>query len=260
MSQQLFRKVALERMSSPEQLDTLMQVTAPRSWLALLGLTSLLIIAVVWGFVGRIPTELSSSAILLYQGGIKNIVSQTTGQVMDLSIRAGDVVNQGEVIAEIGNPAQDMVTQILSPYDGRILELKAAEGGFVTPGGSLASLEFAGTGAALEALLYLPSNQSVAVRPGMPVRITLTNSSQAQVVHGLVASVGQFPASYAGILNQVGSEELALMLATHPQAVEVRVALAQPAPGQEPLRSGLLGSAAIVIGEQRPIELVLPVR
>ena len=38
----IFRKVALERLSSPEQLDQLMQVTSPKGWLALAGLGALL--------------------------------------------------------------------------------------------------------------------------------------------------------------------------------------------------------------------------
>ena len=31
----IFRKVALERLSSPEQLDQLLQVTDPKGWMAL---------------------------------------------------------------------------------------------------------------------------------------------------------------------------------------------------------------------------------
>ncbi|MEY4095680.1 MAG: hypothetical protein RLZZ53_2879, partial [Acidobacteriota bacterium] len=34
-SEKIFRKVALDRLASPEQLDLLMEVTSPRSWIAL---------------------------------------------------------------------------------------------------------------------------------------------------------------------------------------------------------------------------------
>src|SRR6187399_2567538 len=34
--EKLFRKIALERLSSPEQLDSLMRVITPKAWLALL--------------------------------------------------------------------------------------------------------------------------------------------------------------------------------------------------------------------------------
>ena len=37
MTRQIFRKAALTRLASPDQLDQLMQVTSPRSWIALAG-------------------------------------------------------------------------------------------------------------------------------------------------------------------------------------------------------------------------------
>jgi hypothetical protein len=68
-SSRLFRKVALERMSSPEQLDQLLQVTAPRNWLALAALMGLLVAAIGWGFVGRISTTISGQGVLVPGSG-----------------------------------------------------------------------------------------------------------------------------------------------------------------------------------------------
>jgi hypothetical protein len=65
----MFRKVALERMSSPEQLDQLLQVTAPRSWLALAALMGLLGTAIGWGFLGRISTTISGQGVLVRENG-----------------------------------------------------------------------------------------------------------------------------------------------------------------------------------------------
>ncbi len=67
-STSLFRKVALERMSSPEQLDRLLQVTAPRSWLGLLSLVCLLLAAIAWGFLGEVRTTVSAQGALLRSG------------------------------------------------------------------------------------------------------------------------------------------------------------------------------------------------
>ena len=54
---QIFRKVALERLSSPEQLDLVMQVTSPRSWIALSAVGLLLVTLVIWGILGSIPEK-----------------------------------------------------------------------------------------------------------------------------------------------------------------------------------------------------------
>lgn len=60
----MFRKEALERLSTTEELDELMHVTSPRSWLGLLALGSLLVVALVWGLFTTIPTTASGRGVL----------------------------------------------------------------------------------------------------------------------------------------------------------------------------------------------------
>ena len=48
----IFRKEALERLSSPEQLDQLMKIVTPRSWLPLVTLGGLLGMGLLWSFFG----------------------------------------------------------------------------------------------------------------------------------------------------------------------------------------------------------------
>jgi hypothetical protein len=62
----IFRKEALERLSSPEQLDQLMQIVSPRSWLPLTALGGLLACGLVWSFVGRIPVTTTGQGVMVY--------------------------------------------------------------------------------------------------------------------------------------------------------------------------------------------------
>lgn len=62
---EIYRKAALERLSSPEELDSLMQVTTPKGWLALLSLGCLILGALLWGFLGRIPTKVLGQGMIL---------------------------------------------------------------------------------------------------------------------------------------------------------------------------------------------------
>jgi HlyD family secretion protein len=102
----IFRKVALERLSSPEQLDQLVQVTDPRGWLALTGLGALLLAAVGWGIWGSIPTESRGEGILLRKGGVSSIVSAANGQVEEILVAVGDVIAKGQAVATIRQEAQ----------------------------------------------------------------------------------------------------------------------------------------------------------
>jgi hypothetical protein len=87
MQSKLFRKVALDRLSSPEQLDQLMQITTPKAWFALIGLGSLLLIAGVWAIFGKIPNEVQGKGILVSQpetGGLAAVIYVDLGQGADI--------------------------------------------------------------------------------------------------------------------------------------------------------------------------------
>jgi hypothetical protein len=61
----LFRKRALEKLQAPEQLDQLLSVTSPRSWLALLAISGLLIAAVLWSVLATVEVTLPGSGVLV---------------------------------------------------------------------------------------------------------------------------------------------------------------------------------------------------
>ncbi|HEY0554642.1 MAG TPA: NHLP bacteriocin system secretion protein [Thermoanaerobaculia bacterium] len=97
----IFRKVSLERLSSPEQLDQMVQVTDPKGWLALAGIGALLLAAIGWGIFGSIPTDAQGTGILLRQGGVSDLVSNAAGQVQEVLVAVGDVIEKGQPVARI---------------------------------------------------------------------------------------------------------------------------------------------------------------
>jgi HlyD family secretion protein len=101
---EIFRKVALERLSSPEQLDLMMEVTNPRSWIALSGLALLLTVAVIWGFLGSVPTKVQAQGVLIRPGGVFDVYSQGTGQVGQMLVKEGEAVRVGQVVARVQQP------------------------------------------------------------------------------------------------------------------------------------------------------------
>lgn len=107
---EIFRSVALERLSSPEQLDQLMRVTTPRGWLLLLGVGALLAIALAWGVMGSVPERIAGQGILIRSGGVLEVEASGDGRVTDVAVRVGDVVSEGQVVARIQR--QDLVLRI----------------------------------------------------------------------------------------------------------------------------------------------------
>jgi HlyD family secretion protein len=101
----VFRKVALERMSSPEQLDQLLRVTTPKSWLALLSLIALLTVAVAWGYWGQLTTRVYGQGVLIRAGGVQNVVPLGAGQVLAIKVKVGDHIAVGQVIGTVAQPS-----------------------------------------------------------------------------------------------------------------------------------------------------------
>ena len=105
MQRQIFRQVALERLSSPEQLDQLIPITSSRGWLALAGLIAIIIAALVWSFVARLPTQVAGQGLLLRGGpaeaGAPVLRREDAGQPLEaviyLPIAVGKTVQPGMV-------------------------------------------------------------------------------------------------------------------------------------------------------------------
>lgn len=101
---QIFRKVALDRLSSPEQLDQIMRVTSPMSWAALAACVVLVAVATAWGIFGTIPTKVMGQGILVEQGALFDVISLGDGQILDVFVDVDNKVEAGQVVARISQP------------------------------------------------------------------------------------------------------------------------------------------------------------
>lgn len=97
----LFRKEALERIASPERLDQLVQVVSPQRWLSLIALGSLVIAGATWSVLGRIPITVTGRGVLVYPSKVATVQAQSSGRILTLTVKAGDSVQKGQVLATI---------------------------------------------------------------------------------------------------------------------------------------------------------------
>jgi len=97
----IFRQESLERLSSPERLDQLMQVLAPKDWLALTVFGSLTILGLAWSLVGRIPITVQGRGIFLQPRQVVDLQSSIAGQLKFLNVTNGQCVKKNEVLATI---------------------------------------------------------------------------------------------------------------------------------------------------------------
>ncbi len=99
----IFRSAAVERLSSPEQLDQLVGITRPFDWVAAAAMALGLAVLIAWGVLGKIPTRVEGEGILLSSGGrLVDAVSGVAGRLASIDVAVGDEVKPDQVIAQVG--------------------------------------------------------------------------------------------------------------------------------------------------------------
>jgi HlyD family secretion protein len=99
MSDDLFRAKAIEKMASPEKLDRLVTIVSPKSWILLTALGGMILVITIWGFFGSIPSKVEGAGIIISGNGFTQVYADKTGIVYDISVRAGDFISLGDVVA-----------------------------------------------------------------------------------------------------------------------------------------------------------------
>ena len=104
MSKRIFRDVALERLSTPEQLDQVMQVTRPIHWIAILSFFTLIFVAGAWSILSGASIKVSGQGILVTQQGVLEVVTTSSGRITSFTVEEGEFVQAGQVVAQIDQP------------------------------------------------------------------------------------------------------------------------------------------------------------
>jgi HlyD family secretion protein len=161
-------------------------------------------------------------------------------------------------------------TQVVSPVDGRVLEVKVSAGAVLAVGAPVISIE--SEGQKLEALIYIPAERGKNVKVGMPVRIEPSTVKREEfgTMVGTVVTISDFPMTPQGMAAVLHNDNLVTRFSKEGAAYAATVSL-EPDPetvsgyrwavGQGPpvrLTSGTLTRAEITTRRQRPLDLVVP--
>lgn len=74
MDSGLFRKTALERISSPERLNEYIKITHPGVWSVLVACLALLLAVGFWAFYGSIPDTIHAFGIVFPEHGVAHVI------------------------------------------------------------------------------------------------------------------------------------------------------------------------------------------
>lgn len=265
---QIFRKQALKRISSPDQLDRLVEITSPLGWAALLALAIVVIATLVWSVAGRLPITATGEGVLLPNPGLASVATLEAGQVTDLAVSENQNVTAGETVATVRTATG--TRSVTATIDGRVAEVLVAQWSPVDAGSVL--MRIVPKDAALHAEAYVAPSFGQDIKPGMQVSLSPDQANQetSGFLLGTVDSVSPLPSSFASIYQHLGDEVLARQVSQNGHTLRVTIQLTpDPASPSGYAWSTSRGSAfrpalgtvtdvSIKLGEQRPIGLLIP--
>jgi HlyD family secretion protein len=195
-----------------------------------------------------------------------DLETQRTRESQESQFRVNEARREMERLT--GELSRD--TRILSPIEGRVLEVKVSAGSVLTVGTPVIAIESDGT--TLDALIYVPTEQGKSVKPGMEVRVepsTVKREEFGSMV-GTVVNISEFPITPQGMAAVLHNDNLVNRFSKDGARYAATVRLEQDpatpsgyrwAVGNGPtihLTSGTLTRAEITTRKQRPIDLVIP--
>lgn len=108
-----YREEALEQRSVQERYDSAIQIVSPRGWLLLLTIGALVTALIAWSFLGAISYTVTSSGLLIREGEVFDVLATQAGQILEVRVKVGDVLQPGQEVALVDQPDIDKTLQML---------------------------------------------------------------------------------------------------------------------------------------------------
>lgn len=165
----LYRKSLIDRLSNPDQLDKMIKISSPISWLALTAILLVIVATIVWSIAGVLPTTETVSGVITGSDNICAVYSDTAATVEKFYKKVGDDVAVGDSIAEIKQP-NGLKKTIAADKAGKLSVLSVELGMPVLAGTELARISPVSAGKQVM-VCYVPLVISQKFREGMKVSV-----------------------------------------------------------------------------------------
>lgn len=269
----VYRKAALDRLSSPEQLDKMIIITPPRLWVALCGAVIVIASLLVWSILGHITEFQDVSGIYINVEGVQNTYCNSTGIVEEILIGKGETVREGDPLYCIKESETNLISQLKANCSGVVYDVGCQKGQIVTTGEKIAEIK-KGTEEAsqMKIVCYVPITVGKKMQEGMPVIIMpmTVNTQEYGHMTGKIETVGTYAVDETEMLNTIGNTNLVQAFESQGACVEMVIALDEDSNTQ----SGYMWSnkkgkdvvitdqtpvaAKVVVDKKAPIELLVP--
>lgn len=207
MKKDIYRKAALERIATVDQLDKALKITSPLSWLALLGVTLMIAVAVVWSFIGTLPSTVTASGTIANVNTSTNTYLAQANGTVELLVSEGSPIDIGTEVVRLTQSGAS--TTFASDQRGYVASILTNDGTTVSTGTELFRIRpYVTAGQQQVAVCYVAVKDADKIKRGMQANISLTSASSSTYGHmeGRVINVDSWATSTKGIEAVVGTD------------------------------------------------------
>ena len=168
------------------------------------------------------------------------------------------------------NERLKLAQQVISPYDGEVLEIQALSGSTVAEGQPIVSIQ--PRQQSLELVAYIPSLLAKNVRTNMDAEISPSNIKREEFgfIRGHVDFVADYPSTQAAMMRNFANDAFIRTLMERGPVTEIHASLQDDPTTRSgfrwstskgpdaPITSGTICQVDIVTKRERPISLALP--
>lgn len=214
-NQEIFRKTALDKLSTPDDLDELLQVNSKISWLLLVSLLCLIMGGLAWGIFGRIVNKVPITGAIQAVDPPRSLIMSEPGLVDSIFRQTGDRMHKDQPVARYLTVNGSRAVYIVAPCDGELIELNTNVGTYLLPGATIAKIGgFNPEQAERPAFLFFVSEKMVHnLAIGQKVNILLRGHNAESVrAKTWINYIGKLPASDESINSVILDQEEAARL------------------------------------------------
>ncbi len=215
----------------------------------------------------------SQSTLLGFQEKLANlstIESEADHDLEQIRFQSAQAVTELSAEIEVKEARLKTISQVISTYTGRVLEVVVNNGMVVDIGAPIVSLEQ--TDKTMEVMVFVSDTVGEKIHPGMMAELTPSTVSREKFgyIIGTVSFVSKFPVTEREMLKLLDNSSLVKQLSASGVPIQIKADLTLDSntpsgytwsSGRGPLfeiSSGTLCSATVVVSEQPPITLVIP--
>lgn len=254
MNDSIYRKVSIERLSSPEQIDQLLKIRSPSGWIVVISVLILLGIGCGWLILGKIPNTVQCNGNIMPVKGLAEIQSVNTFLIDKVYVHAGMEIHQNDILIDGKTADNQSEYCIKSPYDGIVTDVYIKEGILAIQGKTLIRIEpiIKSSVNDLCAEMYISIEDGVLLEGGeeafiSPAGISLDHYGY---IKGSVESISRYPDNE--------NQRMCVRILFTPSEKNGKIEYTYGREPLEELHGGTPCSGYILLGYQSPLEMLIP--